>query len=305
MPRYEGTVKRTRPRVNVMRGYTGNEPQSLSRSAPVASGVTIKSGQAIALDGNEEWILASTEAVVYIAYHDSDDTDVKSCGKLLGFSTLGQYELETAYTETAGLAAANGSDLEVVVGTTPGSLSINGTADAGGPVLGRTSCAAVDLSNSQRGGYAVNLGEDDSSGAWGSSGSATACDIDIDVTGQAGDAADTFTITFTGVSGTFVTPTITYGGSAAAGSTNIKAGIDALQLSDATFDGLIASTTDDSAGTVAVVSHAGAVGHLVATVQAVSDADTDLDVVVTANADGADATSTTSKQVLRWVTTAS
>ena len=56
MPRFEGTVNRDKPRVNVMRGYTGNEPQSLSRSAPPA--VDIESGQAIKLDGSEEWILA-------------------------------------------------------------------------------------------------------------------------------------------------------------------------------------------------------------------------------------------------------
>ena len=310
MPRYEGTVKRTRPRVNVMRGYTGNEPQSLSRSAPVASDVTIYSGQAIADNGSGEWRLAiETDEVVYIAYHDSDDTDVKSCGKLLGFSALGSYELETAYTTDAGLAAATGPDLGVEVSNaTAGSLTIAGAGDAAGTVVhGRTSTAAVDLSDGGRGGY-TPLGQDDSSGSWGSGGSsATACDIDIDVTGQAADAADTYTITFTqtATGATFTTGTITYGGSAAAGGVNIKAAIDALQASDATFDSLIASTTDDSAGTIAVLSHAGAAGDFTAAFEKVSDADDDLDVTFTKNTSGADAVSSGTKNVLRWVTTAS
>ena len=160
MPRFDGTVNRAKPRVNVMRGYTGNEPQSLSRSAPVASGVTIKSGQAIALSGGE-WVLADeTSPVVYIAYHDSEDTDVLSCGKLMGFSSLGEYELESGWFSTQGQAAATGPDLVIEVsdgtghdGVTTfsgdGYFTVAGAADAGGSIaIGRTSEATLDLGDS-------------------------------------------------------------------------------------------------------------------------------------------------------------
>jgi hypothetical protein len=241
---------------------------------------------------------------VYIAYHDSDDTDVKSCGKLLGFSTLGQYELETAYTVAAGLAAATGADLEVVVSTTDGSLTINGDGtDAGGPVIGRLSCAAVDLSNSQRGGYAVNLGEDDSSGAWGSSGSATAWTTAITAAG--GGATDKFTISFQSSQGTHTTGEITYGASKAAASGNIETAVLALEASDSTFDGLIVSAIDDTTDTVDIIAHAGAAGQMAVTVNVVADVSGTLSVTDTESQAGADATSTTSKEVLRWVTTAS
>jgi len=165
MPRFDGPVTRDHhPRVNVLRGYTGNEPQSLSRSAPVATGVTIESGMAIALDGNGEWVLAdNNDGVVYIAYHDSTDTDVLSGGSLLGFSTLGQYELETGWFVDPD--EVTGAGLVIQASTTPGSFCINGGTGAAAPntALGRSSVASIDLADSAsvKGGNPP-LGEDDS-----------------------------------------------------------------------------------------------------------------------------------------------
>ena len=106
MATYTKGVLRDFPRVNVPRGYAGNEPQSITKSAPVNSSATIKSGQAIALVSNE-WVQATnshTLSQIYIAYHDSDDTDVVSCGKLLGFSVLGEFEIETPWVNTKGIS---------------------------------------------------------------------------------------------------------------------------------------------------------------------------------------------------------
>lgn len=302
MPRYEGTVKRTRPRVNVMRGYTGNEPQSLSRSAPVASGVTIYSGQAIADNGSGEWRLAtSTSKVVYIAYHDSDDTDVKSCGKLLGFSALGSYELETAYATDTGLAAANGPDLVVQVSNaTPGSFTINGAGDAGGSnvALGRTSTAAVDLSDGGRGGY-TPLGQDDSSEAWGTSGAATGGNVTHTFSGIATSGVDV-TLTIGGTD--YAVPTVAFNANQNATVADIKSAIDTLVLATQDLDAAIKTVTF-ATNVITITTHDGAANNV--TVSAVADDGVDTITVTEGGTQGTDAPATTSKNVLRWVTTAS
>ena len=301
MPRYEGTVKRARPRVNVMRGYTGNEPQSLSRSAPVASGVTIKSGQAIALNGAEEWDLAThTDPVVYIAYHDSDDTDVKSCGKLLGFSSLGSYELETAYTTAAGLAAATGPDLGVEVSNaTAGSLTITGAGDSANTVvLGRTSTAAVDLSTGGLGGYSP-LGEDDSSDAWGSSGAATGGNVTHTFTGLASSGVDV-TLTIGGTD--YTVPTVAFNTNQNTTVADIKTAIDTLVLATQDLDAAI-KTVAVATNVITITTHDGTANNV--TVSAVSDDGIDTITVTEGGTQGTEASATTSKNVLRWVTTAS
>ena len=314
MPTYSGTVKRVKPRVNVMRGYTGNEPQSLSRSAPCSSTAKdfIKSGQAIALDGSEEWILATKDsAVVYIAYHDSEDTDVLSCGKLMGFSTLGSYELETAYTTSAGLAAATGPDLAVKVSTTAGSLTIDGFGNGAGPALGRTSTAAVDLSG---GGKLVSLdaaggvlggtqplGEDDSSDAWGSSGAASGGDIGWAIATIVQDDVD---VTLSIGGSDYVVPTVAFNTDANTTVGDIKTAIDTLVLATQALDAAIKTVTV-ATNVITITTHAGTANNVVLT--AASD-DVNDTIVATDDASGTqgtDATATTNKQVLRWITTAS
>jgi hypothetical protein len=240
---------------------------------------------------------------VYIAYHDSDDTDVKSCGKLLGFSALGSYELETAYTTSAGLTAANAAGLGIQVSTTDGSLTITGAGDHGGStiVLGRTSTAAVDLSNSQRGGYAVNLGEDDSSDAWGSSGSAAAGDVKYAFASNG--TTDGFDVTLT--VGTH-SATVNAGWNTSINQTtsDVKDAIDVLLTTDQTLDAAISSIVL-ATNTIKINTYAGTANNVVLTAAADGTTDTMSATDDASGAQGTDATSTTSKEVLRWVTTAS
>ena len=109
MPTFTKGVLRDFPRVNVTRGYAGNEPQAITKSAPVNSSATIKSGQAIALVAGE-WVQADethSSSQIYIAFHDSTDTDVVSCSKLLGFAVLGEFEIETPWINVDGLSVGD------------------------------------------------------------------------------------------------------------------------------------------------------------------------------------------------------
>lgn len=106
-----GTYKRVKPRVRVLRGFNPQEPFTLSQGAPVASGVSIKSGQVISLDWNSsanqyEWVLgvATLGATPYIALNDSIDYDVVEAGKLPGLSCAGQFEIATPYFKAADAA---------------------------------------------------------------------------------------------------------------------------------------------------------------------------------------------------------
>lgn len=102
-----GTIKRSFPRVTVLRGYNPNEPQTLTRSLPVAAGVTVLSGQFISPKWNAtisdfEWVLGldagTTEG--FIALKDSVDTDVVSAGTLPALSCAGQFEIQTPFYKT-------------------------------------------------------------------------------------------------------------------------------------------------------------------------------------------------------------
>jgi hypothetical protein len=119
MPTLQNGVLRNRPRINVVRGYTGNEPGNITLSAPLNVAITnaggaantIYSGQALTLEAAGTFNLSGAAALssaVYFAYHDSTDTDVDSCGKLLGFSSLGTFEIESAWVDTKGLAVGDG-----------------------------------------------------------------------------------------------------------------------------------------------------------------------------------------------------
>lgn len=138
-----GEYRRVKPRVNVLRGYPGNEPTSLTLSAKPKAAEGILSGQVISLDVNNEWVKgAATGAVAYIASQDQIDTDVVSSGLLLGFSCAGKFEIETAYfVADAGLAV---NDVALKAGTSgnAGSLAIADWGDAV-DILGQTSRGGV------------------------------------------------------------------------------------------------------------------------------------------------------------------
>jgi hypothetical protein len=173
-----GVYQRTAPRVNVLRGYAGNEPFGRSYSAPVTSGVTILSGQLISLTAGA-WVLGvAAGAEPFIAFADSTDTDVTSSGLLLGLSCAGQYEIETAwfdntvvYNESSFLVAATGGSSTANV--SPGSAALGaitlGVASANADVIGyavaggRQDATAI---NSQSGSLeAAGIGGFVSSGA--------------------------------------------------------------------------------------------------------------------------------------------
>ena len=157
--------KRTKPRVNVLRGYPGNETTALTRSLPPKSGIAIKSGQAITPGtGNDAgtWVLAVAATKgrnVFVAYHDQSDTDVISSGKLLGFSCMGRFELETGYY-TGNIV--DGS--EVTVSATAGTFGLSG---AGGGV-GTATAAPIDYSNGAYDTSIPNMAQNTEAGAAGS-----------------------------------------------------------------------------------------------------------------------------------------
>jgi len=103
MPQF-GTIKRQTPRIEVHRGFNPNEPHTLSAAHPVASGVTIVSGQVISKQWNGttsqyEWVLgvAGANIVPHFALNDSADEDVIEAGVLPALSAQGQFELSTPF----------------------------------------------------------------------------------------------------------------------------------------------------------------------------------------------------------------
>ena len=104
-----GITQRVHPRVRVLRGYNPNEPQTLTQSLPVATGVTILSGQVIsplwnAVTSQNEWVLGKDTGatLVYIALKDSTDLDVVSAGTLPALSCAGKFEIQTPFYKTGG-----------------------------------------------------------------------------------------------------------------------------------------------------------------------------------------------------------
>jgi len=199
MATYEKGVLRDRPRINVLRGYPGNEPTSITASLPVDATVdhtsaakTIFSGQPIWRNaagnftnllgtgwGDTQGADAKNVQDIFFAYHDSTDTDVTSCGKLLGFSVLGKFELETPWFDDTN-AISVGDALGI---NDSGKLRIVSTGASGsGPVVGY--CTGIrdlgvgghtDLSGSgiQRGGVQGTIPEDSTANNY-ASGQATA-----------------------------------------------------------------------------------------------------------------------------------
>jgi len=124
--------RRTKPRLNVLRGYPGNESTSFTYSAKPKALEAIKSGMIISIDSNGEWVKgAAAGDVPYLAYHDQSDPDVLACQKLLGLSCAGNYEVETGYFDTTD--TWNRDDV-VIAGTS----TLTGSVDKGVALLGET-----------------------------------------------------------------------------------------------------------------------------------------------------------------------
>lgn len=123
-------ARRTAPRINVLRGWPGNETTSLTHIATPKTGEAILSGMVIVLDDNGEWIKAtaalSVSKVVYWATADQSDTDVVSSGKLLGLSAAGVYEIQTAFFKSDDVYVENSG---LKVHTVAGYICLGNIAD--------------------------------------------------------------------------------------------------------------------------------------------------------------------------------
>ncbi len=142
--------KRTYARMEVPRGFDPTQPNTFTHTAPVKTGVTILSGQAIVLEADDahptdpgrlSWALADADnsahllSAIFLALQDSNDEDVREADGLTGYDTAGQFEVETAfYTGTPFTA---GTTL-LALSTTAGSIAPT-TLGSGLPILGRVS----------------------------------------------------------------------------------------------------------------------------------------------------------------------
>lgn len=155
-----GTVKRVKPRMTVLRGFDPNQPKNGTRAFRVASGVTILSGQLISAvwnadDSVYEWVLGldASANVAYWALQDSADYDVVSAGSLVGYSCLGDFELQTGYFVTGQSYPA---DTFLTPGTAGNVGSVTPTTlESGVPIVGivTRNHAPVDLGDKGASGY--------------------------------------------------------------------------------------------------------------------------------------------------------
>lgn len=129
--------RRSKPRLNVLRGWPGNETTSLTHSAKPKAGEDIKSGMVIVLDTNGEWVKATyalaNNKLVCWATADQSDTDVVSSGRLLGLSVAGPYEIQTPYFDSTQVYADN---TPLKVDTTAGQLTIASLTTADDEIVG-------------------------------------------------------------------------------------------------------------------------------------------------------------------------
>lgn len=109
-----GYYQRQKRRVNVLRGFDGTDPSTLTSNAPVAEGTVVYSGQIVSLNSDGEWELGAPKgSVPYIALSDSSDTDVQSSGLLPALSCAGKFEIETAWYATG----VYNNDTVIIAGT--------------------------------------------------------------------------------------------------------------------------------------------------------------------------------------------
>ena len=113
---------------------------------------------------------------MFFAYHDSTDTDVVSCGKLLGFSALGKFELETAWFDDDN-ALSVGDALGINAAGNLAQYNATTSADQTGGIVGY--CTGIrDLgvgghaAGNERGGVLGTIPEDSTANSYTPSGGA-------------------------------------------------------------------------------------------------------------------------------------
>jgi hypothetical protein len=126
--------------MTVLRGFDPNEPYTRTSTAPVASGVTIYSGQVIYLlwssgDSQYEWNLGCVAgSTPHLALQSSADEDVIEAGNLVGLDCSGQFEVQMAFFDTGGGQTYNVDVLLTYDGTT-GNVKPT-TIGSGLPIMG-------------------------------------------------------------------------------------------------------------------------------------------------------------------------
>jgi hypothetical protein len=154
---YNTVYYRTAPRVNVLRGFWGNENLYITSSFPVDASITasqgIFSGQLMYVSPTGTWLLATATAAkgkaVYIAMEDSTDSDVVSVGKLLGLSCSNTVDVQTPYFD---ITQVYTRDTALTISATSGLLT-PATATAGDSwiqnpsvdIVGYVTAGVVDL----------------------------------------------------------------------------------------------------------------------------------------------------------------
>lgn len=135
----------TKRRINVVRGRDAASSSDRSKTAPVATGVTIYSGQVISLNDDGEWVLGAAAGVpAYFALKHSTDGDVVSSGKLEAIAASGQFVIETAYYSGNGLVA--GVPVKAGTSTAVGDV-VAAAYDEAGDIIGYVEAAAIDLND--------------------------------------------------------------------------------------------------------------------------------------------------------------
>lgn len=99
-----GFTQRAKPKMQILKGYDPQNPRLKQDALPVASGVTVVSGQLVqkkknALTGAYEFVLAGTSGAVGVpafAIDDSANFDV-AASRLAALPVDGDYEVRTAH----------------------------------------------------------------------------------------------------------------------------------------------------------------------------------------------------------------
>lgn len=99
-------TNRTKPRVQILRGWDLVSTSTLHQVHAVKAGEAIKSGMVISrewVSGNNryEWVKGCTTGKApFIAFQDATEADVVATEGLTGISISGDYEIQTGYFKT-------------------------------------------------------------------------------------------------------------------------------------------------------------------------------------------------------------
>ena len=149
---YPKVYTRIKPRIKVLRGYTGNVPLSMQTSFPCKLPIDnnpanlmtmIQSGQLISTDPvTGAWVLGCPDGrLPYFALQDQLDSDVQATadkrnpgGILTAISCLGDFVVETGWFDST--VVYNPDDRILAAGANPGYITKTGGSGAGARLLG-------------------------------------------------------------------------------------------------------------------------------------------------------------------------